>query len=340
MKNLLLLFVVIIFISACKKTIKQDILQNDALAGNKNIAAGISSEPAYGWRSLPVPVMTQFPNNNAAASIRIIPVNGEIYCLVADAPANSYKLNNSTKQWEPFNDTRNIFQPFKDHKQYFFSLGTKIYFGFEWFDFTHLNNFGCVDVLTGTVTSLANYPGRGVSGFSAFIANGKAYVAGGSTLDYGLQNQFYEYNFATNTWTDKGNFPLGAREGATTVVIDNLVYMGMGTDENNQKRNDWRVYSPSTGISGILASFPGAKRSAAHNFVINNSIYLGLGRVGNNASNTDFWKYSPSSNTWTRQVDVPGETRIDYAGTFAIGSTGYLVKGGLNKFWKFSNSLF
>jgi len=86
--------------------------------------------------------------------------------------------------------------------------------------------------------------------------------------------------------------------------------------------------------------------------VIDNNIYLGFGSSYNPANNPattllkDFWKYNTSTNSWSRQPDYPGFRVVGLAnnvgniGSFSLGSTGYIVTGALNEFYRYSNSIF
>lgn len=128
---------------------------------------------------------------------------------------------------------------------------------------------------------------------------------------------------------------------------ENILFNGQTT---RVYKKDWIEYIPGASYHAVKANFPGAGRSEVQGFTIDNYLYLGFG-MNNNAQirYKDLWRYNSSSNTWTQQADWPGVYGIDDAwygnntssvGIFSYGTTGYLVKGSLNQFWRFTNSPF
>ena len=75
------------------------------------------------------------------------------------------------------------------------------------------------------------------------------------------------------------------------------------------------------------------------------NIYVGFGQHHGTSGTTrynDLWKFNISNNSWSRAADWPG-TRSPVMGpynnisAFAVGNSGYVVTGGLNEFWRYSN---
>jgi hypothetical protein len=344
MKRLFCIAALVLVFTSCKKN-TDDIKRqsNPSAAGDQPVTNDITPTPtpAYDWAAMPTPLVD--PPYDPDGLNTVMPANGLVYCLKGFSYSKTlYKLNNTTKRWALSSDFG--FDPLS---QYFFSYQSKLYFGMPIVGGNVLSSFHSVDVSTGATQYLAPFPGTPVASALCFVVGDKGYILSGVTPDLTIINQCWEYNFSTNQWTNKGNNPLGARGGASVFVIDNKVYMGLGYEHlnlNGQKitlyKNDWILYSPSSSLSAVRASFPGQKRSAAHGFAINSAAYLGFGANSNGFLN-DFWKYNPSSNTWTQQASWPGTftERNDFGG-FSLGNTGYIVKGELAEFWRFSNSPF
>jgi hypothetical protein len=347
MKRLLCIAVLIIFLAACRKeTIHEPSFdpadKSGASSDNKTTVNNLTPVPAnqYDWTAITDPGFYGLENT-------IIPVNGSVFCRTAIYTDFDYfKLNNTTKRWEYFHD----FEIANVRAQYLFSYQSKMYFGMSKPGHTTTtigNGLFSVDAVTGVKTELSSFPGTPVTGALSFVMGDKGYIIGGATVNIVSVNQYWEYNFSTNQWTNKGDSPLGSRYGASCFVIDDKVYAGLGADViflNGQKitryKNDWIQFTPSSNYYAVKANFPGEKRRTAQGFVINGAAYLGFGYDGENNLN-DFWKYNPSSNLWTEQASWPG-TYGDHGtiGAFSLGNAGYAVKGGLEEFWRFSNSPF
>jgi Galactose oxidase, central domain/Kelch motif len=347
MKRQLSITILILSLAACKK----EIINESALASDNKQTSRVDDNTTvyhltpspvdpYEWAAITDPDWSGLENT-------IIPVNGSVFCRTAIyTDFDYYKLNNATKRWEYFND----FEIANVRQQYLFSYQSKMYFGMLKPGHTTTtigNGFFSVDATTGVKTQLAAFPGTPVTDALSFVFGDKGYILGGATVTTVSVNQYWEYNFSTNQWTNKGNSPLGSRYGASGYVIDDKIYAGLGAEVifvNGQKitryKNDWLQFTPSSSYSAIKANFPGEKRRTAQGFIMNGSAWLGFGYDGANNLN-DFWKYNPSSNSWTEQASWPGNYgNHGTIGTFSLGSAGYMVKGGIEEFWRFSNSPF
>lgn len=336
MKRMLSITVLLVVFAACQKKIADEVLQSKSSELSK-VAAAQSVYPiaSHLWASLPVPITG---GNDPAGSNKVIQVNGHVFCKTSHN--DHHKLDNTTKRWEPVDA---FF--FSVEAQHFFSYGSKLYIGMHIYHDSIGRNFAARDIITNIVTVLAPFPGTPVSGATFFIIGDKGYVVSGKDRETGnLVNQLWEYNISTNQWTNKGHSPVGARGNATVMVVDNKAYIGLGYSyytlnghRIKQYNNDWRVYYPASGISSTMASFPGQKRSNAKGFVLSKNPYVGFGTNGSSYFK-DLWKYNVSSNTWVQQTNFPGDaiTTAFSISTFSLGNSGYVVKGELAEFWRFS----
>lgn len=354
MKYILLISVAAISFSSCKKILQEEIVNE--IIEEEISSAKISSIPnppkAYQWAQLTVPSQgNTYPYNDPKEPVIIINTANDVYALSGECLEVPFKLNKSTKKWERQTAYPANFCLFGLSK-HLFTYQSKAYVGLKSSDPT---GFKAFDPATGTVTNMANFPGGLENKIPvSFVLGDKGYVF--------LEGPFpsiWEYNFSTNLWTNKGNKPLPNRHSAVVFVANGKAYIGLGWETatlNGQSfrlyKKDWIQFTPGSAYAAVKANFPGIAREGGNGFVIDNNIYLGFG-LNNTASNPsplpqlkDFWKYNTANNTWTRQADYPGFWIIGLAdnvkniGSFSVGSTGYIVTGALNEFYRFSNSLF
>jgi Galactose oxidase, central domain len=355
MKHSFFIITITLLFAACKK---QELVAPVTDQQKEPITNNIPSPtPSYFWKQVSTGFPNQFPYTNFNGRTLVMKVDDEVYLLAGDLLETTFLFNTSSRKFErvtPPNPSASWYIKFAVGHQYLFSYGPKIYGGFRDYE-SDTSYFFSIDPLTGTVQPLARYPGIYDGNVISFLLGNKGYVVSGYTAS--LSSKVWEYDFAANTWTNIGNSPLGKRKGGIALVLNNKVYMGLGyelTNFNGQTirvyKKDWIEYTPGASYHAVKANFPGTGRTAAQGFIMNNNIYLGFGQNSNTQTrDKDLWRYSSSSNTWTQQADWPGVYGDDDAwyggnsdnvGIFSVGSTGYLVKGGLNQFWHFTNSPF
>ena len=349
MKYIIPICLVLMTITSCKKN---PVLETvDATVENQTIESiGFAPTPAYQWALMPKYEVPYYPHNLPEDDNLVMVAGGVAYFLTGDLLSLRFKLNNSTKQWE-INNNPSVgymgFAVFSVGFQYLFSHEGKIYNGLmQGGPEYNENAFGSLDPINGVTQSLAPYPGITTANPLCFVANGKGYIISGYTK--AASPLVWEYNFTANTWTNKGNSPLGKRNGAVVFVANNKVYMGLGYENINlngqtikRYKRDWLEYIPGSIYSIVKADFPGQLRRNAEGFVIGNTPYLGFGK-NSTTYFKDFWKYNVSSNTWTQQPNWPGTTSTvnNNLAVFSLGTTGYVAKGRLAEFWRYSNSIF
>lgn len=343
LKVCLALFAIASLSVSCKKSI------NPGQENNTEALGEVFPAPPYTWTELPVPDNQTYPGNNPAIQIFTTKIGNDWWAFTGDCTEKAYKLNNSTRRWELQPSYGANFCLFNDYNRYFFSYGSKMYYGYDGSEYA----FKTFDPVTGVKTSLANLPVAWASGTARFFVIGdNAYL-----FQEGKEDVFYRYNIPGNTWTNMGSSPNGKRHGATIVVMEDKLYMGLGWESitfggqtfRSYKR-DWKVVTIGSIYGAVKTNFPGDLRSSARHFVIGDNIYIGFGShysPNNDPVTTryrDLWKYNTNSNAWTRQPDFPGTLvpgKVSQYGNyaaFAIGNAGYLVTGGLNEFWRFANT--
>ncbi len=355
MKRLLSIIIILIILVACNK---EELREVNVLHDNDAIPNDIPTPlPSYSWRQVSTGFLNQYPYTAFNAPTLTMKANEDVYLLAGSLLEFMFRFNPTLKKFEPYtpSPTNSVgFTLFSVGHQYLFSYGSKIYGGMA-DNGPDKTFFFSIDPQTAIIQELARFPGIFSNDAISFVLGNKGYVVSGYTTSETCK--VWAYDFAGNTWTNIGNSPLGKRSGAVGVVVNNKVYMGLGyetTNFNGQTirvyKYDWIEYTPGSSYNAVKANFPGAGRIDAKGFVINNSLYLGFGQNPNTQTRfKDLWRYNSSSNTWTKQADWPGiygnddawfGGNVDNVGIFSVGSTGYLVKGGLNQFWHFTNSPF
>lgn len=310
---------------------------------------GLGPLSPYVWTKVPLPDPIYYPTNDPTATKGFIYVNGNAYWFIGSVWEYQYKLSaHAPLEWkfQPSEDA--IWNCFHGDYQYLFSKGTRYYAGFRGYDGNAPGEeraFYWYDVTTKQSGRLADFPGTVTLGHNVFVAGEKAYVIGGQRGNL-VSNQYWEYDFATNQWTNKGGLPGGARAYGVAHVIDGKVYYGLGYNASllngqlvKQYKNDWYSLTPGGTIAATRADFPGTKRTDGEGFVINSKAYVGWGKSAGGTNLNDFWEFNPANNTWTSKPNCPSaQSGPRNMHAFALGGTGYFIRGCMGEFWTYSNT--
>lgn len=350
MKHLLFICLLSVVIGGCKKSLTNEVLSKD-LTASSSASINLIPAPPYHWRNIGVPILSQDPGNEAEMQNAVFTLNGDNYLATGLRFRKVFKFNTSNKSWDPMPSM--TFEPVFTRGRCFV-FGSRIYFGIT---YENPTSFASYNPFTGVTTQLASFPGTPVDDPTFFTSGGKGYLVSGisrvGNLD--LINQYWEYNFLTNQWKNKGNSPIGLRAQASAYTINDKVYIGLGFTWlyfNGQRvkkfHNDWIQIDPNASSPNLpKATFPGDRRRSAKGFMIGTTLHLGFGKTLNEYR-YDLYKYNASLNTWTAVASWPGVIEgiygsflaDDQLSMFAVGNAAYLVKGGLNECWTFSNAAF
>lgn len=346
MKKIWLFLSVIVLFTSCADDLDLTPANPSAKTQDVTQLDGPIFQLPHVWSKLTVPINNDYPFNFPEGNNSIYQVNGQIYCAVGGIEEVLYKLNQSTYKWELFNDPYHMAVELWVH-EYFFSYGPYAYYGLLGGSDEDAKLVHALNPVTGATTPVPNFPGTRVHNFQSFVIGTKGYLVGGETWGQKASNQYWEYDFITKTWTNKGALPGGSRAAGVAVVMGESVYLGLGYTYLNWQGTmipvnltNWVKITPSTNTVTNLAAFPGTARSSSRTFVVNGKIYLLGGNSATAGVENEFWEYNPTTNVWTSKGTLPMiADDADNLGTFTIGNTGFVVKGTVAEFWKYSRAV-
>lgn len=178
-----------------------------------------------------------------------------------------------------------------------------------------------------------NFPGNPSIGGTAFVLNGKGYLAFGND-----SNDLWEYDPITDTWSQKTNFPGVGRSHAVSFVLHNKAYIASGANSNFPfPLTDFWEYDPTTDTWTSKQTLPNPVDQGI-GFAIGNKGYVGLGR-----QSAAIYEYDVASDQWFLKTQYPSATTID-ATAFVINNVAYIGTGNStngtysSKLWKYSNN--
>jgi N-acetylneuraminic acid mutarotase len=348
MKYSLILFLSALLMMACSDAVdlspKNKIPNADALRANQ---LDIGPVNPYVWTSLQVPLQTGYPFTDPQSRMMILPMGDKIYCIMGQLFEKVYKLNVNTKRWERIDDHNNLYLPFTVGFQHLFSYQEKIYYGLNYDNEVDERFMNAIDPVTGEYEAVPEFPGTPVVNPTCFVLGNNGYLMGGLTDGGSVANQYWQYNFTTHQWTNLGGMPGGARYGGAAIVLDDKVYFGLGYSITfinghpvKRHKKDWLAMTAGSTLAIERADFPGELRSLSKSFIINGKLYTGWGNgAGTTGVLNDLWEYNPETNKWAQRSSCPAEpANLASIGVFGLGNAGYLVKGRLNQFWRYSNT--
>jgi hypothetical protein len=342
--NLYLMLVIAGLSASCTKVSEAGKQETGAEA-----LGGIGPVAPYTWTELDIPGNSNnYPFNQPWSKDVVAPVGDTYYLWTGTQKERVFRLNKTSLQWEPHPGWKTPADLLFQHKVVF-KYQSKVYYSFNnSFD----PDFGVLDPVAGTITSLAPFPAPDSIGYypHTFVVGDNGYIF------FDLNHGFWKYNFPTNTWTQLGENPFYGRTGVTIVVAGGKVYGGMGHSPSEFQgtgyqhyHRDWVEFNPEVPGSVAKANFPYYVADDTKTCVIGDNIYVGFGKtyVGTGSVwSYNLFKYDISANRWSECTDYPGlqialSPLGDYLNTrvemFSMGSSVYVVAGGIHEFWRYSN---
>ena len=190
------------------------------------------------------------------------------------------------------------------------------------------------------VTSM---PGTGRASASAFVIDGKGYVALGRTeVRSGALNDCWQYDPLQDKWAQKAQFPGIARVKAIAAVVNGKAYVGLGYNiaksvYTGGNLHDFWMYDPILNNWTQKMDYPSTATDACVSFVLNNCVYVGEG-FNESAFTNEFWKYNPDQDSWVRLNDFPALSRMGAIvcadDEHVYFGTGFRV-GNYNDWWEY-----
>lgn len=203
-----------------------------------------------------------------------------------------------------------------------FVIGNKAYFSSP-----DCHNIFAYDFASNTWTPKSPFPGPTRSFVSSFAIGNKGYLTAGRS-GYTHYNDLWEYDPVADNWTQKTSFPNFGKTNAAAFSIGNKGYLLNGVITNLMLDppyffylNDLMQYDPVTDSWDVKTSYPGEPNAYPECFVSGGYGYAGYGS-NKNTDFKDFYRYSPSTDSWSATSQCPLDVAV--AG-FSINSKGYLV---------------
>ncbi len=200
-----------------------------------------------------------------------------------------------------------------------FIINDKLYVGLgASLDNVVYKDFWQVDLQSGAVTKLGDFPGEARFANKFFTLGDKGYIV----LGYGknaIVNELWEFNPGSDSWTMKSPFPGQLRSGTVSFVLNGKAYVGCGIANGITSLDDFYQYDPELEIWEPVADFGGGPIYGQGSFVIDNKAYLVAGVKNNSTLVSELWEFDGSG--WRQRASYPGQLITDGFG-FNYGGFG------------------
>ncbi len=152
----------------------------------------------------------------------------------------------------------------------------------------------------GTWTQKADMPtARYIPGSA--VVDGKIYVIGGASVQYGFTGAVEEYNPATDAWTTRADMPT-ARQWLTAAAVDGIIY-AIGGNQGGRDLSTVEAYDPTTDMWTRKADMLTPRNSPAA-VAVDSRIYV-IGGLFGTVALPAVEAYDPATDTWTTKADMP-----------------------------------
>lgn len=221
-----------------------------------------------------------------------------------------------------------------------FSIGNKGYFGLGYrYPENYYLDFWEYDPHEDNWTQKPDFPGKGRYGASSFALNSDGYVGLGITLIANDQihlKDFYKYSPNIEEWTKIADLPGSPRYSAASFVKDGKAFVGTGKivredytlpyDEGIITSDFWS-YSPLDEQWNEVQNFP---------YKTGRAVGLTIGNAGYVYENEKITAYT--DNIWMNKCTTTSFPH-EYEVSFTIGSSGYIIFGGVNDIFEFDSNV-
>lgn len=187
----------------------------------------------------------------------------------------------------------------------------------------------------------ADFPGASTNGCISFVHNNDIYIGFGFT-GTSFTKEMWRYSTQNDSWESLTEFSGNARVGGVTTTDGTRFFFGTGY--NTKNFNDWWEYYPETNTWKQLKNMPDKGRVNGVALCVKNRFFVSTGRhFGGELTTgklyTDISEYDPILNVWYYSGTVPGVGR-ENAVSLTINNKGYIGFGEtsteiLNDFWCF-----
>jgi N-acetylneuraminic acid mutarotase len=325
MKNIyLVLFIAILFFSACGNTVE-------------------SPYAPIGFERVP-----SMPGNGRSSASAFV-INGKGYVLLGRDSTNK----TLSDCWE-YNPAENIWLEKKSfpgvgrtkgiaavvNEKAYAGLGYNPEFG-VYNTGSNLTDFWMYDPTDDSWTQKESIPSVATVACVSFVYNNNVYIGGGFN-QRGFTSEFWKYNPADDTWVRLNDFPSMKRAGSVLCASGEHVYYGTGYRTMNE--NDWWEYFPENDAWKKRKSMPDKGRVNGVALTIGNRYFVSTGRqfggtlTGGHVK-SEIFEYDALLDVWYERGNIP-ESGRENAISFTINGKGYIGFGEnnehvLNDLWSF-----
>lgn len=194
----------------------------------------------------------------------------------------------------------------------------------------------------GSWKRLNNFPGLSRKFPVSFAVNGKGYMGCGNGATGNL-NDMWEYDPATDTWTQIGNYPGVPTNSGFSFVIGNKAYVGGGSNGtppfgNHTAYSSFYEFDPVTKNWTRLADIPYAfpynspGMYGVFAFSVGGFGFMGGGAANGQSKNGYIFKFDPVTNNWEEYSLLPVNYRNEviyfhYGAAFVVDNLAYVGTG-------------
>lgn len=178
---------------------------------------------------------------------------------------------------------------------------------------------------------------------SGFVIGDTVYYVPGIVLGEKGGRNLYAYDLVKNKWVSKGALPFSPRVLSTSFSLNGKGYImlgRLGSSSNDENTDEVWEYDAATNTWAQKASCPSKMHSAA-GFLLNDKLYVTMGKLS--ASNGyglvgAMYEYDPLTNIWTTKATshpFPNFEAYGFGNSYVHNGRGYIYAGAY-KYFPFS----
>jgi N-acetylneuraminic acid mutarotase len=173
-----------------------------------------------------------------------------------------------------------------------------------------LNEVWQYDLTNAVWMQKGNLPLSGFWRGSAFVINGKIFIAFGFTNNNNYNHHVYEYDELNDSWSMVNNIFLPAKRYVSSAVINNQLFCYGGQDSLNTITNSLIIIDVNSQTTTTLNGIPSIGRKGGICFSYNNQFYVTTGLDENGVRTDENWRHDGV--VWQSENEMVYETVVIY----------------------------